>query len=74
MIQAIKEKVIVRGGSIEIHRSDLPEGAEAEVIIMIQKADETAPPLASYIGKGKGCFSSAKEIDDFLHSERESWQ
>ncbi len=30
-------------------------------------------PLVSFIGKGKGCFADAAEIDSFLRLERETW-
>jgi hypothetical protein len=75
MVQAIKEEVVVQpGGLIEIRRSDLPVGARAEVIVMIDQQVEGLPPMSSYVGKGKGCFANAAEVDAFLRAERDAWE
>jgi hypothetical protein len=34
---------------------------------------ENLPPLTNFLGTGKGCFSSAAEIDAFLRAERDAW-
>jgi len=31
-------------------------------------------PLSQLIGKGKGCFDSAAEIDAFIRAERDAWE
>jgi hypothetical protein len=69
----IRQRVkILPGGTIEIHDPQLPDGAEAEVLITFERSEEE-PSLVSFIGKGKGCFADAAEVDSFLRSERESW-
>ena len=74
MVRAIKENVIIRpGGLIEIRRPDLPEGAAAEVIVMVEDRPEKLPRLTSFIGKAKGCFRSAAEVDAFIRAERDAW-
>ena len=32
-----------------------------------------ATPLSQLIGKGKGCFESAADIDAFIRAERDAW-
>ncbi|MBV5322298.1 MAG: hypothetical protein JZU60_00520 [Ilumatobacteraceae bacterium] len=34
----------------------------------------TATPLSQLIGKGKGCFDSAADIDTFIRAERDAWE
>ena len=69
----IRQRVkILPGGTIEIHDPQLPDGAEAEVLITFERL-EAEPSLVSFIGKGKGCFADAAEVDSFLRSERETW-
>ncbi|MBI1785910.1 hypothetical protein HYR69_12265 [Candidatus Sumerlaeota bacterium] len=75
MQPAIREHVTVKaGGTIEIQRPDLPEGASADVIILLHGEDSTAPPLSSLIGAGRGCFSSIDEVDAFINGLRDEWQ
>jgi len=78
-MQAIRQHVRVGNrGQIFIERPELIAGTEAEVIIMIEDQPEphppeAPPPLASFLGEGKGCFSTAAEIDSFLRAERDRW-
>ena len=75
MIQAIKERVIVKpGGTIEVHCPNLPAGTAAEVIVMVEDRPEKLPRLTSFIGKAKGCFRSAAEVDAFIRAERDAWE
>jgi hypothetical protein len=75
MIQAIKERVTVQaGGKIEITHPELLAGTEAEVLIMIEQPSTEPPPLVSFVGKGKGCFTSADEVDAFIRAERNAWE
>jgi len=67
----IRERVTVKGGRIEIRHPDLLEGMEVEVIVLVDLTKEELPSLSSFLGQGRGCFSSAEEIDEFIRSERE---
>lgn len=74
MIRAIRERVTVkRGGVVEVRRADLPEGAEADVIVMIEEPLAEPPALGTLVGKAKGCFATASEADSSLRAEREEW-
>jgi hypothetical protein len=75
MTRAIREHVVVReGGTIEVHHPDLSAGTEAELIILVEQPKTEPPPLTSLIGKAKGCFASAEEVDSFLRAERDAWE
>jgi hypothetical protein len=72
-MQATKHQVTVQpGGRVELDDPQLPAGTEAEVIVMVEDR-AVLPPLASFAGKGKGCFTDADEVDAFLRAERDSW-
>ena len=76
MVNAIKQVVTVQsGGVIEIRSPELPEGARAEVIVILDDGAE-APnrPLCTIIGTGKGCFATPEEADAFLRKERDAWE
>jgi hypothetical protein len=51
----------------------LAVGTQAEIIVLVEQSSE-APPLVSFIGKGKGCFSNAAEVDAFIRAERDDWE
>jgi hypothetical protein len=75
MIQAIKERVIVKpAGTIEIHCPSLPPRTAAEVIVMVEDRPGKTRPLTSFIGKAKGCFRNAAEVDAFIRAERDAWE
>jgi hypothetical protein len=70
----IRQRVkVLPGGTIEIHDPELPDGAEAEVIVLVAPPMDDDRPLVSFLGQGKGCFADAAEVDAFLRAERESW-
>lgn len=77
MRNAIKQNVTVqRGGRIEVFVPELPEGTTAEVIVLGTAREESAVRktiLAGVIGKGKGAFASAREVDQFIRTERDQW-
>jgi hypothetical protein len=74
MVQAIKENVIIgAGGLIEIRRPDLPEGATAEVIVMIETPESEPLPLSSLLGKARSGYASGEDADAFLRAERDAW-
>ena len=80
MVSALRQKVVVRkGGIVEVRSPDLPEGATAEVIVLLEGRDKAAEgerplvSLRSLIGSCKGMFSSPEEADRFISHERDSW-
>jgi hypothetical protein len=74
MSDAIKKHVTVqRGGRIEVFVPELPEGTEADVIVLEVEKASVGRPLASLIGKGKGAFGSPQEVDRFIRAERDRW-
>jgi hypothetical protein len=74
MTRAIREHVTVeQEGIIEIHNSALSVGTKAEVIVLVEQPVNEDQPLVSFMGKGKGCFADAAEVDAFLRAERDDW-
>ena len=75
MVSAIRERVTVQaGGRIEIPSSELPAGARADVIVVLEPAARMGSPLVRMIGMGKGCFASPEEADRFIRKERNAWE
>jgi hypothetical protein len=73
VVTALKQTVTVQqGGRIEIRSSELSEGSQAEVIILVEEVKRTIP-LASMIGKGEGSFDSPESVDDYLREESDSY-
>ncbi len=77
MTRAIKKQVTIQpGGVVEFRHPDLPAGAIAEVIVLVEPVEGPAdepPTLTSLIGSTKGLFGSAEEADAYLRRERDSW-
>jgi len=74
MAQLIREHVTVeQEGIIEIRNPILSIGTRAEVIVLIDRP-VVEESLVSFLGRGKGCFTDAAELDAFLRAERESWE
>ncbi len=81
MVAAIKQTVTVEpGGVVRVASPQLEAGTRAEVIVLIERADDLDPqrhpadrPLVSFIGAGKGSFASVEEVDAFIRSERDAW-
>jgi hypothetical protein len=74
MTAAIRQKVVVQpGGRIEIPSSDLPAGANAEVIVILDAAQPGTTKLTDLVGCAKGNFATADEADAFLRGERDAW-
>lgn len=75
MVSAIRERVTIQpGGRIEIPSSELPAGAQAEVIVVLEPISPTTNSLLSMVGKGKGSFASPDEADRFIRKERNAWE
>ena len=73
---AIKQAVTIQaGGNIHIHSDQLPAGARAEVIVLVEQAlPNPFPTMRSLLGAAQGSFQSAAEVDAFLRAERDSWE
>jgi hypothetical protein len=72
---AIKQDTTIQpGGIIHIHSAELPEGAQAQVIVLVeQQPPLTFPTMLSLLGAAKGGFKSAAEVDAFIRAERDAW-
>lgn len=71
---AIRQRVTVQpGGVIELRSPELPPGSQADVIVLLETSPGPEQPLASFIGAGKGGFSSVQEVDAFIRAERDAW-
>ena len=74
MITATRQTVIVKpGGKIDIRDPQLPDGAVAEVIVLLTETPGEALSLASLIGAARGSFATPEDVDEFLNRERDSW-
>ena len=79
MTNALRQTVIVQpGGVIEIRSPELPVGAAAEVIVLVDVPPATTPSgkplaLARWIGAARGGFATPAEADAFLNRERDTW-
>lgn len=75
MLNGLRKKVIVKpGGLIEIRSPDLPDGAVADVIVILESpAEQPKGSFVSLIGSAKGSFATPAEVDKFIHQERDAW-
>jgi hypothetical protein len=74
MVTALKQMVTIQqGGRIEIPSSELLEGSNAEVIVLVEPVKRTVP-LVGLIGKAQGSFSTVESVDSYLSGERDSWE
>ena len=73
MVTAVKQIVTIQsGGRAELSYDELPEGRQAEVIVLVERPASSRPYL-SLFGAGKGAFPSAETADAFLRGERDAW-
>ena len=73
MVQAIKQTVTIQpGGRIEVLSSEFPVGAQAEVIVLVDR-DMPMKCYSDLIGSGRGTFATPNEVDAFLGKERDAW-
>ena len=76
MTTAVRQNVVIQaGGRIELRDPQLPVGATAEVIVLLnlslaEARAEAAPPLTSLIGAAKGGFATPEDVDRFINEER----
>ncbi len=74
MNQALRQTCVIQpGGVIEIQSPDLPEGAVADVIVILGTPPKKQRSLTSFIGTAKGGFATPKEADEFISRDRDSW-
>ena len=72
---ALRQKVVVQpGGVIEVRSAELPVGATADVIIMLESPADGGRSMTSMIGTGKGSFATPEEADAFIREERDAWR
>lgn len=63
---------------ISVQDASLPEGVEAEVIVLWSEAAEAdmsaeLPPLESMFGAASGVFQTPDEADQYLRELRDEW-
>ncbi len=74
MLNGIRQKTVVQsGGVIQLQSAELPEGANVEVIVLLEPSTEPQKSLRSFIGAAKGSFATPEEADRFICEEREAW-
>lgn len=75
MLNGLRRKVTVKpGGLIEFRSPELPDGAVADVIVILESpAEQPKSSLVSLIGAAKGSFATPLEVDEFIRQEREAW-
>jgi len=75
MDQALRKRVTIQpGGRIELQSPELPDGAEADVVVVVSPTPTRKRSLVEFIGAGKGLFKSAEEVDAYIREERDSWE
>ena len=76
MTRAIKTSTVVQeGGRIEVETRELIPGTQVEVIIL-QNQSNGLPSIDEILAgySGGRLFKSAKEVDDYIRTERDSWE
>ena len=74
MLHAVRQRVTIgQDGTISLHVPELKPGSLADVIILEAPDQKPKKGLTSFIGKGRGCYKSVDEVDDFIRNERISW-
>ena len=68
-----REVTIQPGGVVRIQSPDLPSGAKARVVVIIEEPGTDPPPLASLMRHSRPAFKSAAEVDAFIRRERDEW-
>ncbi len=75
MTQAIRQEITVqKDHKIEIYSPELQLGDHVEVILLLNQNKPKQSNLRAILGTGKGSFSSAKEADNFIRGERNTWK
>lgn len=75
MMQALtRETTVQPGGVVTVEIPELPVGAKARVVVLIEEPAPEPPPLSSLIGTGARLFKTVKEVDDYIRAERDAWE
>jgi hypothetical protein len=75
MIHAVRQRVVIgQDGTIHMHVPELKAGTIADVIILETSEQTPKKTLTGFIGKGKGCYKNAGEVDTFIRNERSTWE
>jgi hypothetical protein len=77
-MQAVRiETTVLPGKRIEIESPELPEGAVAEVIVLVPEAQAPRASMLDFIASlppGPRLFETPAEADAHLRQERDAWQ
>ena len=74
MLHAVRQRVTIgQDGTITLHVPELKPGSLAVVIILEAPDQKPKHVLNTFIGKGRGCYKSVDEVDDFIRNERILW-
>ena len=75
MIHAVRQRVTIEeDGTIHMYVPELKAGTIANVIILETPDQTPKKTLTGFIGKGKGCYKTAEEVDTFIRNERSTWE
>lgn len=77
MKEALRKRIRVgKNGHIEIPSLDLPEGTEAELVILVNLRDapKSERSILDMFGAGRGIYGNREEIDAYIEEERNSWE
>lgn len=67
---------VLPGGKIEITDAELPSGTPVDVFVVLPKSARAPRRSAIDVletAPGHRAFKTAKEVDDYIREERESW-
>ena len=74
MKEAFSQEVTIQpGGVVRIQSPELPAGARARVVVIVEEAGAEPPPLATLAGRSRPVFKTAAEVDSFIRRERDEW-
>ncbi len=70
------QTTVLPGHRIEIESPELPEGAAATVLIVLNGQEGPKRPFWEVVGAYPGgeLFRTAEEVDAYLREERDSWE
>ncbi|MBI2760507.1 MAG: hypothetical protein HYX51_03665 [Chloroflexi bacterium] len=70
----IRRRVVIEpGGRVTVQSDELPDGAEADVIVRVP-SDRASHTYESMFGSGRGVFATPEDADAFVRHERDAWK